>query len=51
MQIFTSFNPTDMIDFNRETELGLSKLQNTIMKALKYKNHKTGDEDLDGLFD
>ena len=56
--LFMSYNPDEVINFEREIDLGLSRLQQTVMKLLKYKHFKYYEEeqhhllnDIQPLFD
>ena len=48
---FMSYNPSEVIGYQREQDLGLSRLQQTIMRTLKYKNSRPQDDDYDILED
>lgn len=43
--LFMSYNPEEVINFEREIDLGLSRLQQTIMKLLKFKHFKYYEDD------
>jgi hypothetical protein len=43
--LFMNYNPEEVINFEREIDLGLSRLQQTIMKLLKFKHVKYYEDD------
>jgi hypothetical protein len=44
--LFLSYNPDEVINFERETDLGLGNLQQTIMKLTKFKHVRNIDDDI-----
>lgn len=48
---FFGYNPSEVFHFQKEMELGFSKLSQTIMKLLKYKVVKSLEDDFDTLFE
>jgi len=48
---FFGYNPGDVFNFQKEMELGFSKLSQTLMKLLKFKAIKNLEDDFDTLFE
>jgi hypothetical protein len=49
---FMSYNPTEVISYQREVDFGLSRLQQTIMKMLKFRGtSKHGEDDYEMVND
>ena len=48
---FIAFNPSEVINFQKDIELGFSKLSQTVMRILKFKNIKNLEDDFDHIFE
>ena len=50
--MFMSYNPTEVVNFQKDPEVGLSKLQQTVMRTLKFRSAtKPYEEEYDYLHD